>query len=86
MSSGKIGTGYTVTIDDKTYTIVKKGDTNGDGTVTVMDTVVLLNSIAGTKILENEYKEAACLRNAETFSVLDAVLMLNYLKGQKLSL
>ena len=33
VTTGNIGTGYTVTIDSKSYTIVKLGDANGDNVV-----------------------------------------------------
>lgn len=31
ITSGNIGTGYTIKANGSTYTVVKKGDTNGDG-------------------------------------------------------
>ena len=33
VTSGNIGTGYTITVDNKTYTAVKIGDVNGDGNI-----------------------------------------------------
>lgn len=81
VSTGNLGTGYTITTGGKTYKIVKKGDTNGDGLVTVVDSVTILNAVKGTKTLVNEYKEAASLKNTSSFTVTDAVLILNYLKG-----
>lgn len=80
ITSGNIGTGYTVTLEGKTYKIVKKGDTNGDGNVTVVDAVLVLNAVKGTASLENEFKEAACVKNNDTVLITDAVLMLNYVK------
>jgi hypothetical protein len=41
----------------------------------------MLNAIKGTKTLENEFKEAACLKNEDKFNILDAVYMLNYIRG-----
>lgn len=81
VESGNLGTGYTVTIGDKNFKIVKKGDTTGDGNVNILDTVLILNAIKGTKKLENEFKEAACMKNVEEFNILDVVYMLNYIKG-----
>lgn len=81
VEEGNLGTGYTITIGEENFKIVKKGDTNGDGVVTVLDVVYLLNAIKGTRSLENEFKEAACVKNVEEFNVLDAVYMLNYIKG-----
>ena len=81
VETGKLGTGYTVTIGEETFKIVKKGDITGDGNVNVLDAVLLLNAIKGNKTLEDEFKEAACLKNNKDFNVLDAVYMLNYIKG-----
>ena len=81
VEEGKLGTGYTVTIGEETYKIVKKGDTNGDCNINVLDVVTLLNAIKGEKTLEYEFKEAACVKNGENFNILDAVHMLNYIKG-----
>ncbi len=81
INSGNLGTGFTATAGGNTYKIVKKGDTNGDGTVTVVDAVTILNAVKGTKTLVNEYKEAASLKDGKNFTVTDAVLILNYIKG-----
>ena len=81
VETGKIGTGYTITIGEESFKVVKKGDTTGDGNVNILDTVLMLNAIKGTKTLENEFKEAACLKNEDKFNILDAVYMLNYIRG-----
>ena len=81
VSDGNLGTGYKVIIDDKTYTIVKKGDANGDGSVSIIDAVLILNAVKGDKVLVNEYKEAASVKNSDSFNVTDVVLLLNYIKG-----
>lgn len=81
VEEGKLGTGYTVTLGEETYKIVKKGDTNGDCNINVLDVVTVLNAIKGEKKLEYEFKEAACVKNGENFNILDAVHMLNYIKG-----
>lgn len=82
VTSGNIGTGFKVSIDNVvTYTAVKKGDTNGDGTVSILDAVLMLNAVKGDKNLQNEYKEAALLKNNDNFNVTDVVLLLNYIKG-----
>ena len=74
-------------MDEKTYTIVKKGDVNGDGTSSVIDAVLMLNAVKGTTKLEGVYKEAALIKNNSTFNVTDVVSLLNYIKGtSKLSL
>ena len=81
VKSGNVGTGYKLTINDITYTIVKKGDVNGDATVSILDAVAMLNSVKGTNILQNEYKSAAMVKNNAEFNITDVVLLLNYIKG-----
>ena len=79
---GKLGTGYRITIDEKEYVVVKKGDIDGDTSVIIIDAVLMLNAIKGKKVLENEYKLASILSgNEETCSIIDTVLLLNYIKG-----
>ncbi len=60
---------------------MKKGDINGDTEVNIFDAVALLNAIKGTRILDGEYKQAACVKNESEFSIFDAVCLLNYIKG-----
>lgn len=81
VEEGNLGTGYTVTIGEENFKIVKKGDTNGDAQINVIDAILVLNSIKGTKALEDEFKEAACVKNNEKFDITDAIYMLNYIKG-----
>ena len=81
IETGILRTGDLIIIGDKSYKIVKKGDTNGDGQINIIDAVLILNAIKGTKKLENEFKEAACVKNKDQFNVIDAVYMLNYIKG-----
>lgn len=87
VKSGNLGTGYKITINDTTYTVVKKGDVNGDTSISILDAVTMLNAVKGTKVLENEYKAAALVKNNENFNITDVVLLLNCIKGTaKLSL
>lgn len=82
ITSGELGTGYKVTIEEKTYPIVKMGDVNGDTRVTVADVRIMLNSISKTgEELENEYKQAACLNGNKTFNTGDVRYLLNHISG-----
>lgn len=47
VTSGNIGTGYTIKYKGQTYTVVKKGDVDGDGKMTAGDYVKIKNSIMG---------------------------------------
>ena len=82
VEEGKLGTGYTVTIGEEIFKIVKKGDVDGDAEINIVDAIFLLNAIKGTKTLENEFKEAACVKNNKEFDITDAIYVLNYLKGK----
>ena len=48
VTTGNIGTGYKVTIDNTTYTAVKLGDVNGDGKINSGDSLVLSKQVLGT--------------------------------------
>ena len=83
VKSGTLGTGYTITTGGKTYKVVKKGDVDGDGTVSIFDAIDMLNSIKGTKTLTEEFKDAACISNQSTFDIFDTIDLLNFIKGVK---
>ena len=60
VTSGNIGTGYTVKYNGKEYTVIKLGDVNGDGKVNSGDTLALKQHIEKIKyVTNNNYKEAA---------------------------
>ena len=76
-----ICTGYTINIDDKTYTLVKKGDVNGDGDIDVTDVISMLNHIKKTNVISNEAKlEAAKVSGESDITVTDIVKELNFIK------
>ena len=52
VSSGNVGTGHTITIDNKTYAVVKMGDANGDNKVNSFDYIRIRNYIMGSKSIE----------------------------------
>ena len=87
VEEGKLGTGYSVTVGEEVFKIVKKGDLTGDGKVSIIDAITLLNGITGKETLENEFKSAACITKVDTFSIMDAITLLNYITGkEKISL
>ena len=59
VTSGNVGTGFTVKLDDKKYTVVKLGDTNGDGKSTPADSTVTLRAYVGLDNLSEAEKQAA---------------------------
>ena len=82
ISSGNVGTGYTVTIDGKTYTIVKKGDLNGDGLVNIADVLIMLNHLQEKNPVTGAKLEAGKLNNGSSITVADAIVLLNFLIGK----
>lgn len=54
VDSGNVGTGYVITIADKTYTIIKLGDINGDGHINTGDTFLIKQVIMEVKQLNDE--------------------------------
>ena len=60
ITSGNIGTGYTIEYKEQEYTIIKLGDVNGDGKVNSGDTLILKQHVANIKnIKDSDYKKAA---------------------------
>lgn len=60
VTSGNIGTGYTIEYEGEKYTVVKLGDVNGDGKVNSGDTLALKQHVAKVKsITDSNYKKAA---------------------------
>lgn len=49
-----IGTGYTITVGEKVYTVVKMGDINGDGVINTGDTFLVKQVIKEVKKLEEK--------------------------------
>ena len=59
VTTGNIGTGYTVTYKGKTYTIVKLGDVNGDGKITSADLLTMQRHLIGSSKITNTAKKSA---------------------------
>lgn len=55
ITTGQIGTGFTVTIDNSTYTVVKYGDINGDGKLNSGDSLTLSKQVLGKIRLTDAY-------------------------------
>ncbi|MBQ2835694.1 MAG: dockerin type I repeat-containing protein [Clostridia bacterium] len=81
-----IGTGMTVKISfnnqEQEYTVVVKGDINGDGCAKLSDLSKLKLSVIGTTQLEGAYKEAADLNGDGNVKLSDLSKMKLYLVGK----
>ena len=72
-----IGTGYIV---EDIYTVVKKGDANGDGIVNSFDYIRIMNYIMNTKEEDNYQKQAS---DANNDGKVDYIRVMNYIMGTK---
>jgi len=79
-ATGELKTGAKITVDDKEYTVVVKGDTNGDGKPSAGDYVLIKNYIMDSIGLEKEIEKSAADVNGDgKVSVGDYVLIKNYI-------
>ena len=73
-----MATGFIV--EDK-YTVVKKGDCNGDGVVTPSDYVKVVNNIMGVSQFTDVMKKAADINNDGNITPADYVKIVNQIMG-----
>lgn len=71
-----IGTGSTITVGEKVYTVVKMGDINGDGKVLANDALAILKCSVGNTELKDIYLQAADTDNNGKALANDALLTL----------
>lgn len=83
ISTGNIGTGYSVTIGNKKYIVVKIGDANGDSKVNSFDYIRIRNYIMGTKKLTESEKLAADANKDGKIDSFDYIRIRNYIMGSK---
>lgn len=78
VNSGNIGTGYTITIDNKRHTVVKLGDINSDGKVNTIDALNALKFDVGIFNLTDTQKEALDVNKDGKINTVDALALLKY--------
>ena len=81
ITTGNLGTGYTIKLDGRTYTVVKKGDTNGDGKLTPADSTVALKNYVGSTKLSNAAKLAADTNGDGKLTPADSTVILKAYVG-----
>lgn len=87
ITTGNIGTDYTVTINDKIYVVIKLGDVNGDGRITPADSTVILRTYVGLNKLSDTKKIAADTNHDGKVLPADSTIVLRtYVKLQKIKL
>ena len=75
-ATGELKTGAKIKVADKEYTVVVKGDTNGDGKMTPTDSTFVLRSYVGTKELSAEEKLAADTNRDGKITPADSTIIL----------
>ena len=81
VTSGNIGTGFTIKANGMTYTVVKKGDVNGDGVVKATDYMRIKNYIMGVSSLSEAQKQAADVNLDGMVKATDYMKIKNYIMG-----
>jgi len=79
-SNSKVGTGTTVSIPgEEPFTVIIKGDVDGDGAITMMDIAKIQLNIVKIEMLEGAYLIAGDVDVTEGISILDlAKVLLHY--------
>lgn len=87
ITSGLVATGLKLTLawnsQEYTYTIVIKGDVNGDGYIYATDYVKVRNHIMGKGTLTGPYLLAADIDNDKNIYATDYVQIKNHIMGKK---
>ncbi len=85
INNGAVATGMTITIKEEgvttTYTVIIRGDSNGDGRVSTLDYVFIKNHILKISTLNGIYASAADINRDGRVSTLDYVMVKNQILG-----
>lgn len=82
-----VGTGATVTTGGVTYTVIKLGDVNGDGSLKASDYVQIKNHIMNGTAFDDNKNKAADVNRDGSIKASDYVLIKNYImNGTRISL
>ena len=82
VTSGVLATGMTTTVDGKEYVISVKGDTSGDGKITVTDVVRLQSHLLNKSSLTGAYLKAADLNGDGKVTITDLVKAAHVVAGK----
>lgn len=76
-----VGTGYTISFNNNTYSIILIGDANGDGYIDSGDLLKLLRHLQHTTTLSEAQLQAANCNNDEYLDSGDLLRLLRFLQG-----
>lgn len=83
VTSGNIGTGYTIKYNGQTYIVRKLGDATGDGAITSADYVRVKNYLRSKETLNTNQAYAADVTGDGKVTSADYVKIKNYLRGKE---
>ena len=83
VESGNLGTGYTITVGDKTYTVVKMGDVDSDGMVSSSDYISIKIYIMQGTGIEGIQTDAADINKDGNISSSDYIDIKNNIMGKE---
>lgn len=81
IEKGNLATGYKVKNNNRTYTVIKLGDVNGDGEIKATDYMRIKNYIMDTSKLTNAQLEAADVNRDGKVKATDYMKIKNYIMG-----
>ena len=81
VTSGTVGTGYTITTNSNTYSIVISGDATGDGKINSGDLVKIVKHLKGTTTTNEAQRIASDCNNDNKVNSGDLVRLVKFLKG-----
>ena len=80
--TANVGTGYTLTLDGKTFTLVVLGDVNGDNEINSADLLTIVKHLKGTLKITQECKmKSADVNKDGEINSADLLSIVKYLKG-----
>lgn len=77
-ANGRLSTGSTVKVWDKTYTVIKVGDVNKDGNVNTLDALSALRCDVGSETPDAQQILALDVDRNSKFNTVDALTLLKY--------
>ena len=83
VTSGNVATGMIAKIGDSSYTIVVRGDANGDGALSISDVVKLQSHVVGRSTLSGAYATAGDLNGDGKISITDVVQAAQVVVGKR---
>ena len=76
IASGNIGTGYTIKYNGQTFTVIKYGDVNGDGTVNSGDSLIVKQHVGKVKTITNaDFIKASDVNNDGQINSGDSLIV-----------